>query len=44
MKITEDVRKSAAGQANSGEETLQRGMEEKTKEFVESGAKVSQPA
>ncbi len=38
--ITEDVRKYAAGQAISEEEALQRGMAEKSKEFVESGAEV----
>jgi len=37
---TEDVRKYAAEQAISEEEALQRGMEEKSKEFVESGAAV----
>lgn len=40
--ITEDVRKYAAEQAISDEEALQRGMEEKSKEFVESGAQVYQ--
>jgi phosphomethylpyrimidine synthase len=40
MKITEDVRKYAAEQAISEEEALRRGMEEKSKEFVESGAEV----
>ncbi len=44
MKITEDVRKYAAEQAISEEEALQRGMEEKSKEFVEAGAEVYQPA
>jgi phosphomethylpyrimidine synthase len=44
MKITEDVRKYAAEQAISEEEALQRGMDEKSKEFVESGAEVYQPA
>ena len=44
MKITEDVRKYAAEQAISEEEALQRGMEEKSKVFVESGAEVYQPA
>jgi phosphomethylpyrimidine synthase len=44
MKITEDVRKYAAEQAISEEEALQRGMEEKSKEFVESGAEVYQSA
>ena len=38
--ITEDVRKYAAEQAISEEEALQRGMEEKSKEFVEKGAEV----
>lgn len=40
MKITEDVRKYAAEQAISEEEALQRGMDEKSKEFAEAGAKV----
>jgi phosphomethylpyrimidine synthase len=40
MKITEDVRKYAAEQAVSEEEALRRGMEEKSKEFVASGAEV----
>jgi phosphomethylpyrimidine synthase len=40
MKITEDVRKYAAEQGVSEEEALQRGMEEKSKEFVERGAEV----
>ena len=40
MKITEDVRKYAAEQAISEEETLQKGMEEKSKEIVEKGAEV----
>jgi phosphomethylpyrimidine synthase len=40
MKITEDVRKYAAEQAISEEEALQRGMEEKSKEFVEAGAEI----
>jgi phosphomethylpyrimidine synthase len=40
MKITEDVRKYAAEQAISEEETLKKGMEEKSKEFVEKGAEV----
>ncbi|MFN7560394.1 MAG: phosphomethylpyrimidine synthase ThiC [Prosthecobacter sp.] len=44
MKITEDVRKYAAEQAISEEEALQRGMAEKSKEFVEAGAEVYQPA
>ena len=40
MKITEDVRKYAAEQMISEEEAIQRGMEEKSKEFVEAGAEV----
>ena len=38
--ITEDVRKYACEQAISEEEALQRGMDEKSKEFVEAGAEV----
>jgi phosphomethylpyrimidine synthase len=33
-------RKSAAGQGIAEEEALKRGMEEKSKEFVEKGAEV----
>ncbi len=44
VNITEDIRKYAAEQAISEEEALQRGMEEKSKEFVEAGAEVYQPA
>jgi phosphomethylpyrimidine synthase len=40
MKISEDVRKYAADQALSEEEALKKGMEEKSKEFVEQGAEV----
>lgn len=40
MKITEDVRQYAVEHAISGEEALQRGMEEKSKELVEAGAEV----
>ena len=40
MKITEDVRKYAAEQAISEEEAVKKGMEEKSKEFVEKGAEV----
>src|SRR5574342_337638 len=40
MKITEDVRKYAAEQGLSEEEALKRGLEEKSKEFVEKGAEV----
>jgi phosphomethylpyrimidine synthase len=40
MKITEDVRKYAAEQGLSDEEAVKKGMEEKSKEFVEKGAEV----
>jgi phosphomethylpyrimidine synthase len=40
MKITEDVRKYAAEQGLSGEEALQRGLEEKSREFVEGGGQI----
>ena len=40
MKITEDVRKYAAEQNLSEEEALKKGMEAKSKEFVEKGAEV----
>jgi len=40
MKITEDVRKFAAEQGIAEEEALKKGMEEKSKEFVEKGAEV----
>ncbi len=40
MKITEDVRKFAAEQGVTEDEALERGMEEKAKEFVEKGAEV----
>jgi len=40
MKITEDVRKYAAEQAISEEEALRKGMEDKSREFVEAGAEV----
>jgi len=40
MKITEDVRKYAAEQGIAEEEALKRGMDEKSKEFVEKGAEV----
>jgi phosphomethylpyrimidine synthase len=40
MKITEDVRKYAAEQGIAEEEALKRGMEAKSKEFVEKGAEV----
>jgi phosphomethylpyrimidine synthase len=40
MKITEDVRKYAAEQGIADKEALQKGMEAKSKEFVEKGAEV----
>jgi phosphomethylpyrimidine synthase len=40
MKITEDVRKYAAEQGIAEEEALKKGMEEKSKEFLEKGAEV----
>ncbi len=40
MKIIENVRKCDAEQAISEEEAIQRGMAEKSKEFVETGAEV----
>jgi phosphomethylpyrimidine synthase len=40
MKITEDVRKYAAEQGVSDAEALKKGMEDKSREFVEQGAKV----
>ncbi len=40
MKITEDVRKYAAEQGLDEQEALKKGMEEKSKEFVEKGAEV----
>ena len=40
MKITEDVRKYAAELGIAEEEALQRGMEEKSQEFVEKGAEI----
>ncbi|MSU33305.1 MAG: phosphomethylpyrimidine synthase ThiC [Pedosphaera sp.] len=40
MKITEDVRKYAAEQGIAEEEAIQKGLAEKSKEFVESGAEV----
>ncbi len=40
MKITEDVRKFAAEQGITDDEALKKGMEEKSKEFVEKGAEV----
>ena len=40
MKITEDVRKYAADLGLKQEEALQKGMKEKSKEFVQQGAEV----
>jgi phosphomethylpyrimidine synthase len=40
MKITEDVRAYAAQQGLSAEEALKKGMDEKSKEFVEKGAAI----
>jgi phosphomethylpyrimidine synthase len=40
MKITEDVRKYATEQGVKQEEALQKGMIEKSKEFVDQGAEV----
>ena len=44
MKISEDVRQYAAEQGLTEEAALERGMEEKSKEFVEKGAEVYQKA
>ncbi len=44
MKISEDVRQYAAEQAISEEEAIQKGMREKSREFVEKGAEVYTPA
>jgi len=40
VNITEDVRKYAAEQNISEQEALNKGMEEKSREFVEKGAEV----
>ena len=40
MKITEDVRKYAAEQKVDEQEAIQRGMQEKSKEFIDQGAEV----
>ncbi|MBI2928921.1 MAG: phosphomethylpyrimidine synthase ThiC [Verrucomicrobia bacterium] len=40
MKITEDVRKYAAEHGVSQQDALQKGMEEKSREFVEKGAEI----
>ncbi|HTS19001.1 MAG TPA: phosphomethylpyrimidine synthase ThiC [Verrucomicrobiae bacterium] len=44
MKITEDVRKYAEEQGIAESEALKKGMEEKSKEFVKTGAEVYQKA
>jgi len=43
-RMTRRTSRAASQQAISEEEALQRGMEEKSKEFVEAGAEVYQPA
>jgi len=40
MKITEDVRKYAAEQGVSEQEALQKGMEEKSREFTKKGSEL----
>src|SRR2546425_9932836 len=40
MKITEDVRKYAAEQGVTAQEALRKGMQEKSREFIEKGAEV----
>jgi len=40
MKITEDVLKYATGHGIAEEEVQKKGMEEKSKEFLEKGAEV----
>jgi phosphomethylpyrimidine synthase len=44
MKISEDVRQYAAEQGLTEEDALEKGMEEKSREFVEKGAEVYQKA
>ena len=44
MKISEDVRQYAAQQGLAEEDALAKGMEEKSKEFMEKGAEVYQQA
>jgi uncharacterized protein YllA (UPF0747 family) len=41
MKITEDVRKYAAEQGIAEEEALKKGMEEKSRQFVEKGIQMA---
>jgi hypothetical protein len=40
FELTEDVRKYAAEQGIAEEDALKKGMEEKSREFVEKGAEV----
>ena len=40
MKITEDVRKYAAEQGIAEAEAVEKGMAEKSREFIEAGAEV----
>lgn len=40
MKISENVRQYAAAQGISDEEALEKGMEQKSKEFEEAGSEV----
>jgi phosphomethylpyrimidine synthase len=42
MKITEDVRKYAAEQGLAADEAMRKGMEEKSREFVHTGAEIYQ--
>ena len=40
MKITQDVREYAAAQSVAEDEALEKGMADKAREFVESGAQI----
>ena len=40
MKITQDVREYAASQSVAEDEALEKGMADKAREFVESGAQI----
>ena len=42
MKITEDVRKYAAEQGIADDEAVAKGLEQKSREFLEKGAEVYQ--
>jgi phosphomethylpyrimidine synthase len=44
MKITEDIRKFAAAQQISEEDALQVGLEQKAREFKETGADINAKA